>query len=159
MCSNFLILENIIFEIYISLLLDGGGVVVVQSIFSPSAVRFKLQQWVAPCNAMYILCSIAVYCVSTLLFWHKDAGCVTKVYRNPNCSDGVGWSKEQCSFATRDCCWPIEQTFSYGTDIKIIDYGEVLEAFILSNQINKTRLRKFFLRTFFRKFERHMKQI
>ena len=42
---------------------------------------------------MFILCSIAVYCVSTLLFWHKDAGCVTKVYRNPNCSDGVGWSK------------------------------------------------------------------
>ena len=48
----------------------------------------------------------------------------------------------------------------YGTDIKIInDYGEVLEAFILSDQINKTRLRKVFLRTFFRKFERHMKQI
>ena len=55
--------------------------------------------------------------------------------------------------------WPIEQTFSYGTDIKIIDYREVLEAFILSNQINKTRLRKFFLRTIFPKFERDMKQI
>ena len=47
----------------------------------------------------------------------------------------------------------------YGTDIKIIDCGEVLDAFILSDQINKTRLRKFFLRTFFRKFERDMKQI
>ena len=23
---------------------------------------------------------------------------------NPNCPDCVGWSKEQCSFATRDCC-------------------------------------------------------
>ena len=82
-----------------------------------------------------------------------------KFIENPNCSDGVGWSKEQCSFPTRDCCSPIEQTLSYGTDIKIIDYGEVLEAFILSNQINKTRLRKFFLRTFFRKFERDMEQI
>ena len=27
----------------------------------------------------------------------------------------------------------------YGTDIKIIDYGEVLESFIWSDQINKTR--------------------
>ena len=27
----------------------------------------------------------------------------------------------------------------YGTDIKIIDYEEVLETFILSDQINKTR--------------------
>ena len=73
-----------------------------------------------------------------------------KFIENPNCSDGVGWSKEQCSFATRDYCWPVEQTFSYGrTDIKIIDYGEVLEAFILSNQINKTRLRKFFSKNLF----------
>ena len=47
----------------------------------------------------------------------------------------------------------------YGTDIKIIDYEEVLETFILSDQINKTRSRKFFQKTFFRKFERHMKQI
>ena len=23
---------------------------------------------------------------------------------NPNCADYVGWSKGQCSFATRDCC-------------------------------------------------------
>ena len=23
---------------------------------------------------------------------------------NPNCPDCAGWSKEQCSFATRDCC-------------------------------------------------------
>ena len=27
----------------------------------------------------------------------------------------------------------------YGTDITNIDYGEVLEAFILSDQVNKTR--------------------
>ena len=56
---------------------------------------------------------------------------------NPNCPDGVGWSKEQWSFATQDCF--DRSSRPYGNDIKIIDYGEVLETFILSDQINKSR--------------------
>ena len=58
---------------------------------------------------------------------------------NRNCSDGVSWSKEQCSFATVHGIVVDRSSRPYGTDIKNIDYGEVLEAFILSDQINKPR--------------------
>ena len=33
------------------------------------------------CNAMFILCSIAVWWKSALFFWHKAAGWVAKLYR------------------------------------------------------------------------------
>ena len=58
--------------------------------FSHSAVRLKLQWWVAPCanfcSAMFMLCVIVDWCNSRLLFRHKDAGSVTKLYRKPELS-------------------------------------------------------------------------
>ena len=63
--------------------------------FSHSPVRLNLQQWVAPCQ-----CDEKARC----FFGIKIPVGWQNLNENPNCLDCVGWSKEQCSFTTRDWC-------------------------------------------------------
>ena len=60
-----------------------------------------------------------------VVFWHKDAGWVTKLFENPNCQDCVGWSKEQYSFATRDCCLTDRADLTVGPTLSSEKSGRV----------------------------------
>ena len=57
--------------------------------------------FVTPCSFYVLLqCDGRARCFSSI----KMPDGWQTVIENPNCPDCVGWCKEQCSFATRDCC-------------------------------------------------------
>ena len=58
-------------------------------------------------------------------FGHKDVGWVTNFIENPNCADYVGWSKEQRSFATRDCCLTDRADLTVGPTLSSEKSGRV----------------------------------
>ena len=72
----------------------------------------------------------------TLLFWHKDAGCVTYKTLAKTRTVQMALVGPRSTVVSPHGIVVDRSIRPYGTDIKIIDYGEVLEAFILSNQIN-----------------------
>ena len=51
--------------------------------------------------------------------------CCLLVFENPNCPDCVGWSKEQCSFATRDCCLTDRADLTVGPTLSSEKSGRV----------------------------------
>ena len=58
--------------------------------------------FVTPCSFYVLKCVMEKHVV--FFFGRKMPVGWQNFIENPNCADYVGWSKEQCSFATRDCC-------------------------------------------------------
>ena len=76
---------------------------------------------------MFILCSIASVMEKHVVFWYKDAGWVTKLYRKPALSRlrWLVYYKEQCSFATRDCCLTDRADLTVGPTLSSEKSGRV----------------------------------
>ena len=105
---NFLIFEKNFLEIYIKFAcwwwfccLSAKHFHIVLCVWFYNSELRHVRIFVTPCSFYVLLqCDGKARC----FFWHKDAGSVTKLYRKRELRC-VGWSKEQCSFATRDCCF------------------------------------------------------
>ena len=138
-CVNFLIFEKNCFLNLHKIFLLTMVLLSWCKAFSHSAVRLKLQWWVAPCanfcSAMFMWCVIADWCKSRLLFRHKDAGSVTKLSRNPELSSNG--PRLRCLHGPRsNVVWPhgivVDRSNRpyCGTDIKPREVGGYSEVFL-----------------------------
>ena len=98
-CFSFLIFEKIIFEIYIKF-------ACWWCFFCRSAKHFHIVLCVWICEFLERSFYVLLQCDRKALcfFGIKMPAGWQNFIENPKCPDCVGWSKEQCSFARRDCC-------------------------------------------------------
>ena len=94
------------------------------------------------CKAMFMLCSITVWWKTTLFFWHKDAGWVTKLCRKPELSR-LRWlvqgamQKCTCSF---DCCLTDWADLTVGPTLSSEESGRDSEVLLPTEQLSKWTL-------------------
>ena len=126
---NFLIFEKTFFEIYIKFACwwcvccrSAKYFHIVLCVWFYNSELRHVRIFVTPCS-FYVL----LQCdgkARFFFFWHKDAGRVTKLYRKRELRC-VGWSKEQCSFATRDCCFTDRADLTVGPTLSPEKSGRV----------------------------------
>ena len=133
-CFNFFMFEKNCFEIYIKFACwwwfccrSAKHFHIVLCVWIRNSESGHVRSFVTPCSFYVLLrCDkrARFFGIKMPVGWQN-------FIENPNCPDCVGWSKEQCSLATRDCCLTDRADLTVGPTLSPEKSGRVYKLIII----------------------------